>query len=383
MLDIRKTTENNTARLIEKAISVSRSFGFSNFEKELDKLPSKRLKAAEKVVCVSAKEKKFLPIMRKLASKEVHKYSDHVLGYHVQSKGDIDNFSLHITGTENPIAEATIIAAAFTLLEDVGIHNPTVHINSLGTLESFTRYMRDLKKALDKMSANLSLQVQADMRVSPVKAYARLCKLNSKLSEKCPNPIDYLNDEGRTHLWELLEYLEISGIPYVLDKTVIGSNDFFEHTLFEIRGHHHNEENQLTFAHGGRYSALGRKAFKKHIPTVGLTIDIKPQGSRKIKQTRKKSPKFYFAQLGTEAKKMGLKILNMLHKAGIMTGHSFTQETLSKQMNNPAVKKVPYIIIMGHKEVLDNTVIVRNTQTYKQKTVPINRLVRYLKNLEK
>ena len=43
--------------------------------------------------------------------------------------------------------------------------------------------------------------------------------------------------------------------------------------------------------------------------------------------------------------------------------------------------KVPYIIIMGQKEALENAVIVRNMANRSQTVVPIPKLADYLKHL--
>jgi len=384
MLNIKKVAVKNTAELLEKAIDVAQSFGFSDLDEALKDMPSKRLKAAEKVVHALPRERALIPTMRKLATKNVHKCPDHVLGYCLgESTESQDSFSLNISGTENPIAEATLIAAAFTLFDSIGVKDATVHVNSLGTTESFTRYMRDLTKHFKKITKDTSLQVRSDMTVSPLRAYARLCKTNKELSNGCPHAIDYLNDDGRSHLWGLLEYLESSGIPYVLDNTVVGGGDFFEQTLFEIKGCNDTKDNPELLAYGGRYSSLGRKAFQKHIPTAGLTIDVRGTGARKPKKPIKTEPQFYFAQLGIGAKKLGLKVLNMLHKEGIKVGHSLTQGELTKQMDYPTAKQVPYVIIIGQKEALEDTVIVRDTSTHKQKIVPTNKLIKHLKKLQK
>lgn len=381
MLNIKNIKVKNTAELIEKAIDVADSFGFSDLDEVLEKLPSKRLVAANKVIYAQPREKALLQTMRKLATKNAQDSPDHILGYSLDiSNESDDSFSLNITGTENPISEATLIATAYTLFDDIGINDATIHINSLGTQESFTRYVRDLTSHLKKISRDTPLQVRADLVVSPLRAYARLCNTGSKLSENCPQAIDYLNDDGRSHLWGLLEYLEGSGIPYILDNTVTGGGDFFEHTIFEIK----SEKSGDLLAYGGRYSALGRKAFKKHIPTTGLTIDIKGHGTRKHNGDKKfPKPQFYFAQLGNNAKKLGLKVLRMLHKADIKVGHSMTRGRLTKQMDYPLAKDAPYIIMIGHKEALEDTVIVRDTSTHKQKIIPTNQLVKHLKKLQR
>jgi histidyl-tRNA synthetase len=40
---------------------------------------------------------------------------------------------------------------------------------------------------------------------------------------------------------------------------------------------------------------------------------------------------------------------------------------------------VPYILIMGHKEAVENAVLVREVATNSQEAVPINELTSYLK----
>ncbi len=380
MLNIKKIAVKNTAELLERAIDAAHSFGFSDLDNALKDLPSKRLKAADKVVHALSRERALIPTMRKLCTKNVHECPDHILGYQLGGSSESkDSFSLSIAGTENPLAEATLIATAYTLFDGLGIKDATVHVNSLGTSESFTRYMRDLTKYFKKVSKDTPLQVRADLAVSPLRAYARLCSTNKELGDACPHAIDYLNDDGRSHLWGLLEYLESSDIPYILDNTVVGGGDFFEQTLFEIK----SGDNGGLLAYGGRYSALGRRAFQKHIPVAGLTIDVRGNGASKPKALPSQKPQFYFAQLGIGAKKLGLKVLRMLHKEGIKVGHSLTQGELTKQMDYHEAKEVPYVIIIGQKEALEDTVIVRNTGTHKQKIVPTAGLIKYLKKLQK
>ena len=210
MVPIKKIAVKNTAEFLEKAIQTANSFGFADFDALLSKFPATRLKAANKVTHIHPRERATLPLVRTLAAKNMHKYNQHLLGYSLgKSKESKDSFSLHITGSSNAIAEATLIAAAFTLFESVGISDATVHINSLGTTDSFTRYMRDLQKYLKKITNNIPKQVRTDMAVSPLRAYARLCAIDPELSKSCPNAVDYLNDDGRSHCGNCLSILKV------------------------------------------------------------------------------------------------------------------------------------------------------------------------------
>lgn len=380
MLKVKNISVKNTSELLERAVKVSKAFGFIELDDALVGLTPKRLKAADKVTHVYTRDKGVMPTMRKLASRKLQDTKEHILGYNINSSTEsADSFSLNIANTENPLAEATLIATAYTLLNSVGIKDSVVHINSFGTAESFTRYMRDLTAYFRKVTKDTPLQVQADLAVSPMRAYARLCKSNKELAEASPLAVDYLNDDGRSHLWGLLEYLEGADIPYVLDNSVVGGTDYFEQTLFEIKG----QTSGNLLAYGGRYSILGRRAFKKHVPVAGLIIDITGTGARKPKLLKTQPrPQFYFAQLGNKAKKVGFRVLRTLHNAGIEVGHRITQEELAKQMSYQEAKDAPYIIIIGQKEALEDTVIVRDSYTHKQKIVPTDKLVKYLKKLQ-
>ncbi len=379
MLNIKDTPVKNTAEFLEQAVKVARAFGFTDIDTALQDFPSKRLKAAHKVIHTHNRDKSLIPTMRKLATKNVQESTEHILGYELDTSLESKNsFSLNIANTENPIAEATLIATAYTLLDSLGVKDTVVHINSFGTSESFTRYLRDLTKYFKKISADTTLQVKSDLAISPVRAYARLCKIDKTLADNSPLAVDYLNDDGRSHLWGLLEYLEGANIPFVLDNSVVGGTDYFEQTMFEIK----SKNKGKLLAYGGRYSLLGRRAFKKHVPATGLTIDIQGTGAKCPKPHTKNKPKFYFAQLGNNAKKAGLKVLRMLHNAGIDVGHSITQEGLTKQMSYPIVGDVPYIIIIGQKEAIEGNVIVRDAATHKQKIVSMDNLVKHLKKLQ-
>lgn len=378
MLQIKNIAVKNAKELVDKARNVADSFGFSHMEKHLENFERKKLSAPPKLLHAHKREQIFAPHMRTLASHELHKHKGHMLCYDISlgNKNSNDNFSLHVVGAEGPIAEATLIAAAHTLLQDVGISGSVVHVNSLGIGDSFTRYMRDLTKYLKKISNDVPLQVRTDMQVSPIKAYARLTLLNKELVESGPRSIDYLNDEGRSHLWGVLEYLEGANIPYVIDSTIIGSGDYFEHTLFELQ-----DEHGETLAYGGRYSSLGRKSYKRHIPSVGVIFEFDEHIPKLTTSKKAKEPAFFFAQLGLGAKKLGLRVLSELHKAGVKVAHAITEDSLSKQMEIPFSKSAPYTIIIGHKEALEDSVVVRESATMRQTTLSMAELPDYLKSL--
>jgi histidyl-tRNA synthetase len=89
----------------------------------------------------------------------------------------------------------------------------------------------------------------------------------------------------------------------------------------------------------------------------------------------------FFVQLGLEAKLHSLKIIEMLRKAHIPMAQSLSKDSLGIQLGMAERLEVPYVIIFGQKEALENVVIVRNMKTHSQETVKVEDVVEYIKKL--
>ena len=102
---------------------------------------------------------------------------------------------------------------------------------------------------------------------------------------------------------------------------------------------------------------------------------------KNIENVQKRKPKFYFIRLGFEARLRSLIIVEMLRQAHIPVYQSLGKEQLADQMELAEQLDIPYSIIMGHKEALEKSVIVRNMDNRSQSIIPINELTQYLKTL--
>jgi histidyl-tRNA synthetase len=95
----------------------------------------------------------------------------------------------------------------------------------------------------------------------------------------------------------------------------------------------------------------------------------------------RKKPQVYLIQLGFEARRRGLLVAEILRKAKIPMLQSPDLDQLGIQLARAEELSIPYTIIMGHKEAIEETVIVRHTDTRSQETVAVTALPAYLKKL--
>jgi histidyl-tRNA synthetase len=74
--------------------------------------------------------------------------------------------------------------------------------------------------------------------------------------------------------------------------------------------------------------------------------------------------------------------METLRKNRIPVHQSISKDSLGAQLALAEKMEIPYCIIFGQKEAMDNTVIVRNMETRSQDTVKIDALSDYIKHLK-
>ena len=200
------------------------------------------------------------------------------------------------------------------------------------------------------------------------------------LNEEAPKSISFLSEPSRQHFKEVLEGLEILDMPYRINDNLIPDRRHSSQTIFEITDGAENK--RVIVASGGRYDGLAKKiGLKKDIPAIGLKISSKNLLAGSMARSKIKAPNFFFLQLGFDAKLKGLNVIEMLRKSKILIYQSLSRDMLGGQIALAEKMKMPYTLIMGKKESMENTVMVRDMETRSQEVIPINNLSAYLKKL--
>jgi histidyl-tRNA synthetase len=298
-------------------------------------------------------------------------------------------FGLEILGTEKSIADAMIVKSATTILEEAGAKNLVVEINSIGDKECRPAYVRELVNYYKKHINGVCLDCKNRIRVNPLRVLDCKNERCQAIKEKAPDIMTFLCGNCQQHFKEVLEYLEEAKVNYRLNKFLVRGLSYYTRTVFEIFNELPEavEESRLAIASGGRYDYLARNlASRKDIFAVGAALGIdrvvEAPWWAGLKPKIIKKPKVFFARLGWEAKLKSLAILEILRKARVPVTQSFTKETIGVQLAIAEKKQVPYVMIFGQKEAMEDSVIVRNMENRSQETVKIAKLPEYLKHLK-
>jgi histidyl-tRNA synthetase len=283
----------------------------------------------------------------------------------------------HILGVQRAIADALMIRTLRALVHDLTKEMPTVRINSLGDDETGVRYGKELGNYLRRNIADLTPQCQAYARQDPLEALEHLLRYEDAIGHRAPSPLDYLSESSRTQLQDVLEYLESTKTKYDLAPHLIDRRGNLGEVCFEL------STKEGSIARGGRYSSLAQKFFTEGGHATGGVLRANALVESTCKALPKKRGKtpVVFVQLGPEAKRLSLSLLEELRAAHISLEQTVGIESMIEQMDVADSFDAPYLMIMGQKEALSKTVILRDRRTNSQTIVPIAELIKVLQKL--
>ncbi len=290
--------------------------------------------------------------------------------------------NLEIIGTNRSIAEALLIKTALSILKDNGHENFVIEINSIGDKESMNRFSKELVNYYKKNLNTLGAHCRQNFKKDPFYLLScNECDDGGKLKEGAPTSIASLSDESRIHFKEVLEYIETMDIPYKINNFLVPDRKVCSGTVFEIKELNEKGEAGEVLAVGFRFDGLAQKVGQKRdIPGAGLKIF--PHKKAVVKKVEKlEKPIAFYIQLGDEAKHKSLEVIEILKDSKIFIYHMLGRDKFGSQFSLVEKTKVPYVIIMGKKEFLENSVMVRENSTRTQQTILIENLVAYLRSL--
>lgn len=386
MIQLKNTRHQSTASLVERAVRTAEYYGFSSLDARLAKgkhsLPAQK---ADGIQMARKDEKSLMQSARMCLSANRHQGEIPLFWRIVKnqpgSRSPMPSITLelHVMGAPAAISEALLITVVNAIAEEAGIGARSLSINSIGSIESSNRFVRDVGHFLRKHIDSIAPALRPRAAQDPLGTLIQLFEKGHPAMPRAPQSVEYLTEEERRRFWDLLEYLEMSGIAYELHSGVLGSRDFWAHTLFEVSTIDPETNSRVAFASGGRYDPLATRIMGANSTAAVATITCEIRGKSAVPAIRKTSPALYFAHLGAEARRRALPILETLRREGIAVEQSLMYERLQEQMDRAKGLKVSHLLIMGHKEAMEGTVLVREVATNSQEAIAIPELAGYLR----
>ena len=278
----------------------------------------------------------------------------------------------HALGTDRALSDAIVIHALIALTRDLFHEEPIVRINSMGDKETRARYARELANFFKKRGAALPEECIHSAKHDTLLA-AELLIASASGGEDLPAPTEHLSDASRKRFEDLLEYLEMTETPYELARTLISRGSCWSDTCFEL------VLGERRVAWGSRYNDFTRHfSLGSFVSAIGAVLQIPSEG-RVVVKAKPARLRFSFVHIGDEAKRLSIKLADDFRKAHVPLSQDIGVESLTEQIRLAEQRGCPYLLIMGRKEALEGSAILRNRQTQEEITLPLLGLAERLK----
>lgn len=291
-----------------------------------------------------------------------------------------------IFGEEDSVLDAQIIQLAHRILGNLGLKNIQFQINSIGCPDCRKEYIEMLVSYFESKKKKLCKTCKSRLKTNPLRILD--CKEDkcAQVSATAPQTVDHLCNGCRDHFKSLLEYLDELELPYAINPQLVRGLDYYTRTVFEIWSSDEDGKKK-SLGGGGRYDKLIESLGGEPTPAIGFALGI-DRLVLEMKRVKAKSyenpkPRIFIAQLGNLAKKKSLKLFSELEKEGILIAESFGRGSLKSQLRAANRLGVEMTIIIGQKEALDETVIIKDMITGTQETIPQEKVLNAVKKILK
>jgi histidyl-tRNA synthetase len=157
-------------------------------------------------------------------------------------------------GSDSPLVDAELIILLDELLRGVGVPALTLRLGSLGSAESRAAYRAELASYLRGHEGELAREVRERIDENPLRAFDSKDEATRAVMAEAPTMLERLDGEDAEHLAAVGHLLDLAGVAYELDGTLVRGLDYYTRTVFEFHSERLGAQSQV--AGGGRYDGL-------------------------------------------------------------------------------------------------------------------------------
>ncbi|MBI5230117.1 MAG: histidine--tRNA ligase [Candidatus Magasanikbacteria bacterium] len=291
-------------------------------------------------------------------------------------------FGFEVLGDESPIVDAELILIAYNVYKNLGI-NTSIQINSIGCGKCRGAYHQSLIAYYRTVRHEMCENCRRRLQKNPLRALDCKEPQCQPLKKDAPHFVDYLCEPCKEHFLSVLEYLDELELPYFLNHSLVRGLDYYNRTVFELYAAGEEEGSQSALGGGGRYDGLAEILGGRPTPACGFAQGCE-RAILKMKEIEALKPPadivhIFVAQIGNQAKSKALKLFENLRAAGITVAHNLSKNGLRPQLEIANKLGVRYSLVIGQKEVQDETVIIRDMESGGQESIGFNKAANDLK----
>ena len=276
-----------------------------------------------------------------------------------------------VLGLADPATDVDLIAMGYRILDELGLTGDvTLHLNSLGDVESRAAYRDALVDYFKNFEGDLSEDSQRRLKTNPLRILDSKNEGDKAIVANAPKMSAYMNDVSREFFDYVCKGLDAAGIPFVHDETLVRGMDYYTHTAFEFITETLGSQGAVIA--GGRYDGLIKQLGGPPTPGIGWAGGI-DRLAMMIAEPKAKVRPIVMMPMGEKAEFKALGISEALRAEGF-TVTSDRSGNLKKRLNRANNNEAVFALILGDDEMEKGIILLKNLDSGEQAEVDMDRL---------
>jgi histidyl-tRNA synthetase len=297
------------------------------------------------------------------------------------------------SGAESPIRDAEVLEMLASLLDELGVRDWKLELNSVGSSEDRARYNTALREALAPIKHQLCPDNQRRAETNPLRVLDSKDEQDQDIINALPKIADFLSPDSKAHFEEVLAALDACNVTYTVNPRLVRGLDYYTRTTFEFTVTT-GLGTQNALLGGGRYDGLSEMLGGPRAPGIGFAIGedrliLTLQAQQEADEagapgpasgTRVQKLDAYIAPIGPAQNAAALALARDLRREGLTIEVGDGKFKLGKSFDT-ADKQARHIILLGEDEAATKILTVKTFATGEQVKVERADVVTTLRGL--
>jgi histidyl-tRNA synthetase len=281
-------------------------------------------------------------------------------------------FGVECFGFAGPEADLEVISLAWELVRSYGITDAALHVNSIGDERCRPRYREALLAHFRPHLAAMSEDARRRIERNPLRLLDSKDAADLPYIESAPDFVSFLCAPCREHFAALQSYLELTGIPFVVNPRIVRGLDYYGRTVFEITSNVLGAQSSL--CGGGRYDGLVASLGGPDVPAVGFALGMERFLMVVEAQARDGEPARRGIQaiaLGAQARTVVLPLVAELRRRlESPTYIDYQDRKLLAHLKIADRNRARYALIVGTEELAAGELVLRDLERRADRRLP-------------
>ncbi|UQS83533.1 histidine--tRNA ligase [Bombilactobacillus thymidiniphilus] len=291
-------------------------------------------------------------------------------------------------GSDAPEMDVETISMALNFLNELGLKDYKVVLNTLGDVQTRKNYHQALLDYLTPLKEQLSADSQIRLMKNPLRILDSKEAQDQKLVADAPSILDYLTDAAKKHFQVVTNLLDQIGVAYEIDANMVRGLDYYNHTIFEIMVTSPAFDNrEMTVIAGGRYNGLVAQLGGPDISGVGFGLGLE-RLMLLLEQANNNLPEFlgpdiYLVDVNDADSAAVSKLLTQLRQAGISAERDYLHKKVKGQFKQANRLHAKFTLTIGDEELATKKAQLKRMADGSEFTVDLTDLSGILQQIKK